>query len=172
MTTGSPPPMFGFGQFRMRPTSERDRQLLEQAIAADPDHRGRVSSDFFLDHLPGEDGWAIENATGRVVFYLKTQVGCRLHSQFVSDATAEDREQNREALVQGLDWLEGQLGANEFREMIFSSVHPPLIAAAIRRMGFRRSPNELVRAIPARHAHATSMELPHPEPHMTQEEGA
>ena len=140
---------FEFGQFRLRPAVEGDRALLEQWIEADPFHRGEVRAGFFLERAPGVDAWALEDASGHVVFYFKTEVAARVHIQFGPAETTADRERNRDAMVDGLAWIEGQMAANGFREILFDSRNPVLIRTAEKRMGFVRSPDDLRRAIGA-----------------------
>lgn len=137
------------GPYRLRPVTEQDRPLLQLWIDADPFHAGRVLPDFFLRLQPGEGAWAFEDAMERVVFYLKTQNAARLHIQFGPSRTADDRERNREALLLGVEWLERQLAANLFHEMVFDSVNPALMRHAKRRLAFQDVPGEMRRVIPA-----------------------
>ena len=147
MNDGTATPTFQVGPYLLRAATERDRALLEQWIAADPWHREHVTADFFLLRVPGEDAWALEDHTGRVVFYFKTQTSCRVHIQFAPGQTAADRTRNREALETGTAWLVAALAANHFREVVFDSRNPPLIASAKRRLGFVVAPDDLRLAI-------------------------
>jgi hypothetical protein len=93
-----------------------------------------MDADYFLKLKPGEDAWAVEDQAGIVLFYFKTQTAVRLSIQFAQDA---DKTRNRIALLKGLAWIEAQLSANSFREILFQTEGPELTAMAIRRMGFR-----------------------------------
>ncbi len=146
------PPVFQFDGYTLRQTTERDRALLDGWIAADPFHAGRVLPDFFLKNLPGEDSWALEDSSGHVVFYFKTQTATRIHIQFGPAESDAERDRNRIAMTKGLAWLENVLSANNFREILFESQNRPLRILATHGLGFTASRGELSRAIPARMA--------------------
>jgi hypothetical protein len=124
---------FHFDTYVVRPIAEQDRAYLESLIAADPYHRSRMDADYFLKLRPGEDAWALEDQRGNVLFYFKTQTAVRLSIQFANP----DKTRNRIALLKGLAWIEAQLSANSFRELLFQTDAPDLTAMAKRRMGFR-----------------------------------
>jgi hypothetical protein len=129
--------VFHFDNYVVRPISEQDRSYLEALIEADPYHRDRMNADYFLKLKPGEDAWALENEQGNVQFYFKTQTAVRLSLQFAQMETSADKTRNRIALLKGLAWIEAQLCANSFRELLFQTDGPELTAMAKRRMGFR-----------------------------------
>lgn len=104
--------------------SPRYRELIEQAVSADPFHVGRVDPEFFATAGPGEQCWALEDEKGYVIFFLKTQVACRLHIQFGPAATAVEKARNRDAMILGVEWMEGVLQASGYREMIFDTANP------------------------------------------------
>jgi hypothetical protein len=138
---------FHFDEYVVRPMSERDRDYLDTLIEADAFHKGRMTPDYFLSLLPGEDAWALEDMQGNVLFYFKTQTAVRVSIQFAGAETAEEKSRNRTALTKGLAWIEAMLRQNHFREMIFDTQGPELAAFAKRRLGFRASSCELVRPI-------------------------
>jgi hypothetical protein len=142
--------IFHFDDYIVRPMAEQDRNYLGSLIDADAYHMGRMTPDYFLNLVPGEDAWALEDRQGRVIFYFKTQAVCRICIQFSQSDTPEQRERTRDALTKGLTWLEGILQQNNFREMLFDNDGPALKAMAKRRLGFRESSSELIRAIPPR----------------------
>lgn len=142
-------PNFHFDNYVVRPVEERDRQYLSSLIEADPYHADRMDADFFLDLKPGEDAWALETLEqGRVVLYFKTQTAVRLSLLFSETETKEDKTRNRLALLKGMAWIEAQLMANSFREILFDSEGPELVQMAKRRMGFTEKTGDLVRLIP------------------------
>lgn len=133
----SPKTIFHFDNYVVRPVEERDRVYLDSLIEADQYHRDQMDADFFLNLKPGEDAWALEDEQGKVLFYFKTQTAVRLSMQFAQAETSEAKVRNRVALMKGLAWIEAQLRANSFREILFQTDAPELTAMAKRRMGFR-----------------------------------
>jgi hypothetical protein len=138
---------FHFDEYIVRPMSERDREYLDTLIEADAFHKGRMTPDYFLSLLPGEDAWALEDEHGNVLFYFKTQTAVRVSIQFAAAKTADERRRNRTALVKGLAWIETMLRQNHFREMIFETEGTELAAFAKKRLGFTASFCELVRPL-------------------------
>jgi hypothetical protein len=131
------PTTFHFDTYTVRPASERDRGYLETLIESDPYHHHQMDADYFLKLKPGEDAWALEDDKGQVLFYFKTQTAVRLSIQFAQAETSADKTRNRIALLKGLAWMEAQLAANSYREILFQTDAPELVAMAKRRMGFR-----------------------------------
>ena len=138
---------FRFDDYVVRPMCERDRVFLDSLIEEDAYHMGRMTPDFFLHLVPGEDAWAVEDLQGNLIFYFKTQTAVRLSIQFSAGKTTEERRRNRDAMTKGLAWIEGMLQQNHFREIIFDTEGPELKAFAKRRLGFRESLSELVRGV-------------------------
>jgi hypothetical protein len=135
---------FRFEDYIVRPADEGDRRFLAERIAADEYHRDVMDADFFLKLLPGEAAWAIEDQQGNVLVYFKTQNVARISLQF----TRSDRELNRAVLIKGMEWIEGMLVQNRFHEMLFDTKGRELRVMAKRRLGFRDSPEELVKTLP------------------------
>lgn len=138
---------FHFDQYIVRPMHEGDRQYLDSLIEDDAFHKGRMTPDYFLKLMPGEDAWALEDLQGNVELYFKTQVAVRLSIQFAHSKTREERSKNRMALIKGFAWLEAMFRQNRFRQIIFDTQGPELTAFAKRRLGFRESDSELLREI-------------------------
>lgn len=136
---------FRFDRFIVRRIEERERSFLDKLTSEDEHHRETMNADFFLQLLPGEDAWAVEDEWGNVVLYFKTQAVARIHMQFIS----EDRELNRDLLTKGMAWLETMLIQNHFREMLFDTKGRELRLMAKRRLGFKESPEDLSRSLPA-----------------------
>jgi hypothetical protein len=158
---------FRFEDYIVRPIEERDRDFLAERIAADEYHHDVMDADFFLKLLPGEAAWAIEDQKGNVLLYFKTQNVARISLQF----TQQDRELNRNVLVKGMEWIEGMLIQNRFHEMIFDTKGRELRIMAKRRLGFRDSPEELVKALPAPSMVGALEGVLHHRQHVTQSEG-
>lgn len=142
--------IFHFDGYIVRRMSEQDRNYLDSLIEEDAYHLGRMTADYFLKLVPGEDSWAVEDEHGNLIFYFKTMTACRVSIQFGKSTKPEDRHRNREALMKGMAWLETMLQQNAFREILFDNDGPMLKAMAKRRLGFRESSTELIRAIPAK----------------------
>lgn len=135
----APQHFFVFDGYLVRPVTEQDRPFLEMQIKADEYHREWMDADFFLKCKPGEDAWALEDQTGRVIFYWKTQVAARIFIQFTAGQEWETKFRNLDALLKGLAWLEAKLTYNNFREIIFDTQNPPLERFAKNRLGFVQS---------------------------------
>ena len=138
---------FHFDGYIVRPMNEGDRNYLDTLIEDDAYHKGRMTPDYFLKLVPGEDSWALEDEQGKVLLYFKTQVAVRLSIQFAAGKTSEERSKNRSALVKGFAWIESMFRQNRFRQIIFDTQGPELTAFAKRRLGFRESETELLREI-------------------------
>lgn len=158
---------FRFADYIVRPVEERDRPFLEQKIADDEFHREVMDADFFLKLWPGEAAWAIEDQKGNVLVYFKTQNVARISLQF----TGSDRELNRDVLTKGTEWLEGLLAQNHFHEMLFDTKGRELRIMAKRRLGFRDSPEELVKSLPAPRMVGELVGVLHHRQHASEVEG-
>ena len=133
-------PIFHFDGYTVRPIEEKDRAYLQGLIEADPYHRDDMTADYFLDPIPGVDGWAMEDDQGQVIFYFRTHVCCRIAIQFQPVTGPADRQRNASALERGLRWIESRLRANNFREIVFDTKGPELREFARRRLGFVDAP--------------------------------
>ena len=142
-----PDQTFRFDNYIVRPIGEQDRGFLDDLISDDVFHKGRMTPDYFLKLMPGEDAWALEDEQGHVLLYFKTQVAVRLSLQFAASETKEEKHRNRMALLKGFAWLEAMFRQNRFRQIIFDTQGPELTAFAKRRLGFRESDSELLREI-------------------------
>jgi hypothetical protein len=138
---------FQFDGYTVRPVDEKDRDYLATLIAADTYHCDRMDADFFLDPMPGETSWALEDAQGKVIFYFKTTPAVRMAIQFTGNDNPKEREGNRDALMRGLAWLEANLAAANFRQLLFETEGPELTIFARKRLGFVAEPGLMVRPI-------------------------
>lgn len=165
-------PVFHFDSYRVRPIEERDRTYLVNLIERDPYHADCMNADYFLNLPPGEDAWAMEAAdTGQVILYFKTEVAARVSLLFSESETKEDKTRNRLALLKGMAWIEAQLRANCFRQILFDTKGPELAAMAKRRMGFRESSGDLVRTIPPLEGQKSHVDDWHGIPQVSKEGG-
>jgi len=137
---------FRFGPYTLRPATAEDEQLLAGWIAADDDHRDRLTPSFWTEKHKGLDTMMLEDGQGHI-FALRIERLARLHIQFAPATTEADRERLRDALTEGCEWLAHSLAAVGIRELVFESRVARLVAFSLRRLGFRRSPDELVRTI-------------------------
>ena len=138
---------FHFDGYTVRPVGEWDRVYLESLIQADLYHCDRMDADYFLKPLPGETSWALEDATGTVLFYFKTTPAVRMSIQFTGNDTLKKRTANMEALTKGLAWMEATLAAARFREILFDTEGPELTLFARRRLGFVDASGLMVRGL-------------------------
>ena len=127
----------------VRPITEQDRPYLEMQIQADEYHRDKMTADFFLNLLPGESSWALEDQDGRIIFYFKNSPVVRMHIQF----TKGRRRATLFGLIRGLAWIESIFSASRFREIIFDVDSPELEVFAKQHLGFVDAPNLLSRTV-------------------------
>lgn len=131
---------FTFDGYTVRPVHEKDRELLNNWIATDPYHQGRMTADFFLKLLPGQEACAMEDETGHVVLYFKTTTAIRIAIQFQPTRTYQERSCNGRALVRGLRWLEDIFRRNFFHEILTDTEAPELRHFVKRHLGFVEMP--------------------------------
>lgn len=123
---------------KIRPLTEADRPLLEQWIATDPHHQnGEISADFF--YAPDTNALVYEDEHG-IVFVARFARTLRIHMQF-----SPDEKRNAAVMLEGFPILEFNAKEAGFKELIFDSMFRPLIVFCKRKLGFRASPDELVR---------------------------
>jgi hypothetical protein len=152
----------GIGKHILRPATEKDRELIAQWIEGDPDHRGRVTPDFFLGKQPGkgerkrdikgQECFAVEDLNGHVVFYIKMTRTLRLDIQFGPAGTIAEKQRNADALDGGFEWLRIAAAGSGIWEINFNSTNRPLTRYAERRLAFRKAPNELSHRVAALHS--------------------
>ena len=137
---------YTFGQYRLRPATEEDEALAAFWISRDPAHAETTPAEFFTRSEPGAECYVLEDADGPVFFFKMTKA-VRLDIQFDAGTTPLARERTREGLIEGMEWLAGVLGQSAVHQIIFDSIDPLLIRSTEKRLGFVRSPNELVRNV-------------------------
>jgi hypothetical protein len=128
-----------FGGYTLEPTTEQHLELAEKWTALDKYHAGVISPEFWLYQGASTDSYLLNDGAGPV-FFLKVHQheGKRvaLHIQFMPCATEQDMERTVEGLLQGTPWLEGILRESQVEEIFFDTQSKPLIAFAIKRLGF------------------------------------
>lgn len=135
--------MFKFSNYTLRAAEESDREHLAAWLARDPQHQDSTP-DFFLKPEPGAECFVLLDRWGGVKFYFKMERALRVHIQFGPATTDEERKETREALHAGFGWLTEMGRKAGFRQIIFDSAFAPLIRFVEKRLGFKKSPNELV----------------------------
>lgn len=138
---------FRFGEYRVRPIGEQDRQYLTECIERDKYHRGKITADFFLKVCPGRDSWAVEDDNGKVVFYFRTDAIIRFAIQFTDSESLSNKRTNALAMMEGLAWLSGILRQNNFHEIITDADSPELQRFTKRHLGFKDAPGQLSLAL-------------------------
>lgn len=145
-----------FDGLKLRAVSEADYQPLEDWIAADPAHASLFVPDFFLGRRVDQNGeiapdprpscYAIEDEKG-TVFYVRLSRAARVHIQFGPAGEKKEARRNALAMARGMAFLEVALGRAGVEEWIFSTFNPNLKNLAEKALGFRLSPDEMVRSI-------------------------
>jgi hypothetical protein len=73
---------------------------------------------------------------------IPEKVAAQVFIQFMPCMTEEDRERTREALIQGMEWLEPVLEQGGAEEIFFDSRNKKLIAFCVKRLGFQNRPEQ------------------------------
>jgi len=149
--------LFQFGKYKVRLATESDAPLIAAWIAADPDHRAKgMEPEFFYEFEAGVGCYALCDEEGPVYFWRTSNV-VRLDAQFGPAQSEADRARNRNALVDGMDWLATMCAARGAVEILFDSAAPLLRSLAIHVMGCDALPGELVRSLAPERSHVTLM---------------
>lgn len=126
-----------------RKTSPQDAAQIAAWVAADPDHAGRVSANFFLPSENPSDTkaffYTIEDALGPV-FYVRGENVLRLHVQFAPN----QKRRTPPALDEFISSISEGAKKLGYKQIIYDSVFQPLIQFLERR-GFKPSPQEQVK---------------------------
>lgn len=148
------------GHFVWRPAGERDRKLIEGWIELDPDHAAKgVTADFFCVSGSLHECYAVEDAHGLVIFYLRlssldTMKTLRLHIQFRPHERFFRRHWTLDALMEGFDWLKTAGSGSGVERMVCRATRPDLVLFLERRLGFQRDGEEFSYPIPPTHMSA------------------
>lgn len=128
--------------WKLQPARAEDHTpLLEEWIAADPDHAGRVDAAAWLASANGVQNLLCVDRAGPLLF-LRCSNALRLDIQF---SPGSERRTAR-TLRTGLPWLAGEFRKQGYRELIYESRSPRLVRF-LERIGFRESSTEHVLAL-------------------------
>lgn len=135
-----------FDGLRLRATDEQDEEKLRAWIDADPDHAGQFEPEYFM----GSEGcFALEDAAG-VVFFIRLTKVARVRIQFNAEAKGmRQKLRVSQALARGMALLEVGLSRAGTEEWVFDTANPDLRRFALDALGFKDSPDNLVREIRA-----------------------
>jgi hypothetical protein len=108
--------------------------MIEEWIAKDPDHRGRVGSQYLLDGQGKASVYVIEDSEGPIMFVRQESEGntTRLHTQF----PPKDHRRIVEALNEAFPIVSLDARDRGFKEIVFESNSMALIRY-MSRFGFR-----------------------------------
>jgi hypothetical protein len=151
---------FRFGQYVLRPAGTiRDLQIARAWTKADPEHAGRVVPGFWLEQTYSRSSWIVVDHFGPLLFFkiiLYTQkptdpgnswMGAELHMQFAPAESADMRERVRQALTEGLPWVERVLTQNGVSRIFFDSNNPMLVRFSVKRLGFTAEGSRLSKVL-------------------------
>lgn len=127
------------GGLELREVRPEDHALLCAWIDADPHHRGKTLPSFFE---AAKDCFLLHDEHAPV-FFLKLSRAVRLDVQFAPG----DRIRTRRGLHEGFPPLAAILAATGAEEVLFAADTELLARSMEKRMGFKRSPHELVRSL-------------------------
>jgi hypothetical protein len=144
---------YKFGKYKLRPATDADTLMAARWVSADPWHATTTKPDFFLSKEKGIESYVLEDETGPVFFFRMMRV-VRLDIQFMPEAEDAEHERTRDGLIEGVNWLTAALAIGGVHQIMFQSENPLLIRSAEKRLGFTRSPHELVREIFSRRQEA------------------
>ena len=123
---------------RYRKTVEADRERLTADIAADPDHAGKSTPDFWLPRLHTEC-FTVEDPA-EAIFSVRAESILRLHIQF----PAGQKMRVARALLEFIPKIEHDAKTKGYTQIIWESTSEGLINF-VSRFGYRRSQNEIVK---------------------------
>jgi hypothetical protein len=148
-----------FDGYTLREVSAKfDRARLEEWIAHDQAHRGIFEPGHFLGLMYDNSGqlvsdprptcYAMEDEQG-VIFYIRLSRAARVDIQFATEPKiSRERLRVARGLIKGMAFLEVALERAGVEQWIFNSKAPALRVMSEMRLGFRKSPFEMVRDIP------------------------
>jgi hypothetical protein len=136
---------FSFVGYQLRPVDPKDLPLATEWNQRDEDHANRVDPRFWIEQGPGQDAYVLADKNEPVFFLKLVSAGnpkgvIELHIQFSHGMTRKARLRRREALAEGLKWLEKMLVVAGAKEIYFRSRNSGLIMFATKRLGFTPDP--------------------------------
>jgi hypothetical protein len=136
---------FTFFGYQLRPASEKDLPLAKDWNSRDEDHKTRVDPKFWIDQGPGKDAYLLTDLErdGALFFIKLVRIGqtvIEIHIQFDSGVDQKARKRRRDALSEGLMWLERTLKNAGVKEIFFRSRNSGLILYSQKRLKFIAQP--------------------------------
>jgi hypothetical protein len=119
---------------KLRKLSEEDVPRLTEWMQADPYHR-EINPDIFFEQYT--ETLVFEDEHGPILFVNLART-LRAFVQFAPDQEARSRA----ALPEAFHFVKKKARDAFFRELIFESISPRVIAFCKKRLGFKSSPNE------------------------------
>lgn len=123
-------------ELKLRPTSPEDLKHLAECIELDEHHRG-LDPETWVEPLTETTTFYDENGT---LFHLRMSRVMRVDVQFDPRV---DSTRMGEALAKAFAFVKGEARKSGFREMIFESVHKPLIEFFKKNFAFQESKDEV-----------------------------
>lgn len=111
-----------------------DIETLAKWIEQDEHHKD-VDPKFFLAAEPGSQVYKWGDEGQEPLFFVKLENVARVHVQFNPNAP---KASNAKGLELGYRWLIANLKKRGYREIIFDSIHAPLIRFCKRIFAFRK----------------------------------
>lgn len=131
-------PTYRFEGYALVPAEESDVSLAEEWTKADPFHVS-LAPHFWTFQAPGINSFRLEDKNGSIFFFRMQMTSLRgelkVYIQFAPE-TAVSSDRTREALQQGMLWLEGMLKECGFNRLTFDSKNTSLVLFAKRRLRF------------------------------------
>lgn len=132
---------------KIRMATTEDKPRLAEMIAKDPYHAGKLTPEFFLGEIwdavnskwlkdPTIECAAVEDDDG-TVFYVRYNRAFRMSIQFDKDL----KFRNRKSLLEAFPVFKNMAKTSGFKEIVFDSESPALVAFTKKRMGFKASPD-------------------------------
>jgi hypothetical protein len=135
---------FTFFGYLLRPVTYKDLDLAKDWTARDPDHQ-QVNPHFWIDQGPGNDAYLlVDKERDGPLFFFKLVALERgrieLHIQFDPGVDKKARARRREALMEGLMWLERTMKLAGIKEIVFKTRNSGLLLFAEKRLKFIPDP--------------------------------
>jgi hypothetical protein len=133
-----------FRGYTVRAANQEHLGLAKLWTAADPDHDGVLSPQFWLEQRAGVDSTLLLDSVGPVFFFKAALLLVRedpvlraqIFIQFMPAKTEEDLERTRSGLIHGTAWFEQIMRISGVKEIFFDTRQAKLIAFCKKRLGF------------------------------------
>lgn len=130
---------FKFGPYHLRPTVDADMVSAVRWTVADPHHAHRTRPEFWLEQTISRDSYMLEDPEGPLFFFKIHRLSLKaveLHIQFSPETSQKQKIRVQQGLMDGFAWLEKMFNTAGIKDVSFDSSSPPLIAFAVKRLGF------------------------------------